>query len=151
MRVNQICTHSVATCSRDTSTVEIATIMRDRHVGTVVVVDQSDGWPRPIGIVTERDLALKVIARSADPALSTAGDLITQEVEIALDCESAFEAICRMRAKGVRRLPVVDSRRHLIGILSVDDVARLLAEELTALASVVPRQVQREKAIPAES
>jgi len=146
MFVNQICTHGVVTCSPGTSAIEIARILRDRHVGDVVVVDDSDGRPRPVGLVTDRDLVVKVMARNADPELFTAADLAAEAPEMALDCEFAFDAICRMRAKGVRRLPVVDSKGYLVGLLSADDVARFLAGELSELARVAPRQIQREEA-----
>ena len=145
MFVNQICTHGVVTCSPATSALEIARILRDHHVGDVVVVDDGDGGPRPVGLVTDRDLVIKVMARNADPALFTAGDLAADAPEMALDCEFAFDAICRMRTKGVRRLPVVDSKGHLVGVLSADDVARFLAGELSELARVAPRQVQHEE------
>ena len=146
MRVDQICTHAVVTCGRDASALEIARIMRDRHVGDVIVVDESDGGARPVGIVTDRDLAVRVLARGVDPALLSAADLIRGELELALASEFAFDAICHMRMKGVRRLPVVDARCHLLGILTADDVTRFLTEELSALARVVPRQIQREEA-----
>jgi signal-transduction protein with cAMP-binding, CBS, and nucleotidyltransferase domain len=147
MRVNQICTHSVVTCRRDTSALELAVIMRDRHVGDVIVVDDDgDGGAKPVGIVTDRDLVVRVMAQGVDPGLLKADDLVRDELEIALDSEFAFDAICRMRGKGVRRLPVVDSRCRLIGILAADDVVRFLTEELSAIARIMPRQIQREEA-----
>ncbi len=144
MFVNQICSHGVVTCSPDASTHQIARIMRDRHVGDVVVVDESDGGPRPVGMVTDRDLVTKVMARNADLQLFTARDLAEEAPEMALDCEFAFDAIARMRTKAVRRLPVIDSRGYLVGVLTADDVARFLAEELAALARVPRRQTDRE-------
>src|ERR1039457_5778295 len=69
MRINQICTHAVVSCHRDTSALEIAKMMRDRHVGDIIVVDNTGGGAVPVGIVTDRDLVVQVMARSVDPDL----------------------------------------------------------------------------------
>jgi signal-transduction protein with cAMP-binding, CBS, and nucleotidyltransferase domain len=145
MQVSEICTRLTVTCRRDTSALELARMMRDRHVGDVIVVEDSDGGARPIGVVTDRDLVVQVMARGVDPELLRADDLIVGELETALASEFVYDAIWHMRSKGVRRLPVVDSRSHLFGILSADDVTRFLAEELSELARIVPRQIQREQ------
>jgi CBS domain-containing protein len=146
MRINQICTHAVVTCHRGTSALEIAKMMRDCHVGDIIVVDDAGGGTMPVGIVTDRDLVVQVMARSVDPELVVAGDLMCRELEIALESDFAFDAICQMRRKGVRRLPVVDPRGHLVGVLTADDVTRFLTEEMAALARVMPVQIQREEA-----
>ncbi|HSN32121.1 MAG TPA: CBS domain-containing protein [Ideonella sp.] len=149
MRIGEICTRSVVTCERGETALEIAQRMRERHVGDVVVVDSADGGCTPVGIVTDRDLAIQVLAPEVDPRSICAGDLIAGELITALDSDLVYDAIWTMRRKAVRRLPVVDSRRQLVGVLTADDVTEFLAEELTEIARIVPRQMQHEEAVRA--
>lgn len=146
MQLREICTSPVVTCRRDTSALELAQLMRDRHVGDVILVDEHDGGQTPVGIVTDRDLVLQVMAQGVAPELLRAGDLIGDGVVTVLESETVYDAIWQMRGQGIRRLPVVDSHGHLLGVLTADDVARFLAEELTALTRVVPRQIKHEMA-----
>jgi CBS domain-containing protein len=99
-----------------------------------------------VGVVTDRELVVKVLAEGVDPETLTAGDLMTRRVVTAIETEPVHEAIARMRAEGVRRLPVVGADGGLVGVLSADDVGELLAEELTGLARIAPRQAALEKA-----
>jgi signal-transduction protein with cAMP-binding, CBS, and nucleotidyltransferase domain len=146
VHIGEICTRSVVTCRRDTSALELAQLMRERHVGAVVVVDEHEGRATPVGLVTDRDLVVEVMACGVDPAMLLAADLIVADPVIAVDTELVFDAIWHMRRKGIRRLPVVDAQGHLTGILTTDDVARFLAEQLTSVATIVPSQLQREEA-----
>ena len=145
VRVAEICTRAVVTCQRDTSALDLARLMRERHVGAVVVVDEHEGRATPVGIVTDRDLVVEIMACGVDPGALRVGDLIVAEPETALDSELVFDAVWHMRRKGIRRLPVVDARGHLLGILSADDVTRLLAGQLTGVADLVLGQALREE------
>ena len=140
MRIGELCTRAVVTCRRDTSAQELAQLMRDRHVGDVVVVDADAGGATPVGIVTDRDVIVRIVAHGVDPKLVRAEDLIVGGLVTALESEGLYDAIWHMRSKGVRRLPVVDQHNHLLGMLTADDVVRFLAEELTELAHAVPHQ-----------
>jgi CBS domain-containing protein len=146
VHIGEICTRGVVTCKRDTSALELAQLMRERHVGAVVVVDGPEGRATPVGIVTDRDLVVEVMACSVDPGMLLAADLIVADPVTALDSELVFDAIWHMRRKGIRRLPVVDAQGYLTGILTSDDVTRFLAEQLTSVATIVPGQRQREQA-----
>ena len=143
MRIGEICTRSVVTCGRDTSALELAQLMRDRHVGDVIVVDERES---PVGIVTDRDLVVQVMAKGVDPGLLRAGDLIAGELVTAVESEVVYDAIWHMRSKGVRRLPVVDEHNRLLGVVTADDVTKFLAAELTEVARIVPRQIKLEQA-----
>jgi CBS domain-containing protein len=79
MRIGDICTREVIHCSRATTALELAQLMRSSHVGDVVVVDQPNGHKMPVGIVTDRDLVVEVLAREADPALAKPGELVARE------------------------------------------------------------------------
>ncbi|MDQ6628508.1 MAG: CBS domain-containing protein [Pseudomonadota bacterium] len=142
MKVTEICTRSVVTCERETTARQVAKLMREHNVGDVIVVDNGDGGRKPVGIVTDRDLAVHVVAAGVDPELIVAGDFIHGELELVLESELIYDAIWHMRSKGVRRLPVIDSRCHLVGILTADDLSRCLAAELSELTQIAPRQMQ---------
>ena len=146
MRVGEICTRSVVTCARDTGAAEVSQLMRDRHVGDVIVVDEADGKPVPIGILTDRDLVVQVMAKGVDPQLLCAGDMLAGELVTAGESEGVYDAIWHMRNHCVRRLPVVDAHNRLVGVLTADDVTRFLAEEMAEIARIVPRQIKREEA-----
>jgi len=134
------------TCGRETSVLELAQLMRDRHVGDVIVVDEHDGQMTPVGVVTDRDLVVEILAKGANPDLLRAGDLIANEIVTAFESELVYDAIWHMRGKGIRRLPVIDSHNHLLGVLTADDVTAFLAEELTEVARIAHRQIKREEA-----
>lgn len=146
MRIGEICTREVVFCERTTSVVELAQLMRRHHVGDVIVVDHVGDKLIPVGIVTDRDLVIEILAQQIDPETLMARDLMRKELALAREGEAVYDAIVRMSASGVRRLPVVDARDCLVGVLTADDVTEFLAEELTAVAGIVPRQVAHEKA-----
>ncbi|MGZ5733025.1 MAG: CBS domain-containing protein [Caldimonas sp.] len=146
MRVGEICTRLVVTCRPGASVLELAQLMRDHHTGDVIVVDEQHGLATPVGVVTDRDLVIEVVAKGVDPDLLRAGDLMSGELVTALESELVYDAIWHMRSKGIRRLPVVDARNHLLGVLTADDVTEFLAEALTEVARIAPRQMKREEA-----
>lgn len=146
MRIGEICTREVVFCDPETSVVEIARLLRNHHVGDLIVAERGRSGLEPIGLVTDRDLVVKVLAEGVAPDSLVAADLMTRRVVTAVESADVHEAIERMRGEGIRRLPVVDGSGALIGILSADDVAELLAEELTDLARIPPRQSTFEKA-----
>jgi CBS domain-containing protein len=146
MRVGEICTREVVYCGSDAAVLEVAQLMRNHHVGDLIVAATRDGRLEPLGIVTDRDLVVKVLAEGVAPETLTAGDLMTRALVTAEEGESVHEGIERMRAEGVRRLPVVGGGGALVGVLSADDITEFLAEELTVLAHIAPRQSVLEKA-----
>lgn len=146
MRIGEICTREVVYCGREASVLELAQLMRNHHVGDLVVAETRNGRLEALGIVTDRDLVVKVLAEGVAAEALTAGDLMTRELVTGTEEESVHEAIERMRTEGVRRLPVVGTDGALVGVLSADDVTEFLAEELTGLAHVAPRQSVLEKA-----
>jgi CBS-domain-containing membrane protein len=146
MHIGQICTRSVVTCTRDASARAVAQLMREQHVGDVVVIDEHDGTLIPVGVVTDRDLVVEVMALGMDAEMLHADDLIVAELVTAIDTEQVDDAVWHLRGKGIRRLPVVDARGCLVGILTADDVTRWLLEALTEVARVAPGQVKLERA-----
>ena len=139
MRIDEICTREVVTCGRHASAADIAQLMREHHVGTLVVAQPREDRQVPVGIITDRDLVVQVLARRVDPETVTAEDMMV-EPRTVLDSETVYDAIWHMRRHGVRRLPVVDVRNGLCGIVTADDLMQYVAEELTQLARVSPLQ-----------
>lgn len=144
MRIGELCSRSVTVCDAKDSAQALARLMREQHVGDVIVVDRTGGMRRPIGIVTDRDLVMQVMAPSVDANAVTAGDMMSP-VHTAAESELAYDAVWAMRRKGCRRLPVVDAHGGLVGIISADDLTQFLAEELTELARVSPQQRRDER------
>lgn len=147
MPVSELCNRVVVIVQRNSTILETAKLMRQHHVGDVVVVENRDGVQAPIGIVTDRDLVLEVMAPGLDQAALTVGDILSAELVSVKGNLGVFESIQYMRAKGVRRLPVVDDKGGLIGILALDDLLELLAEELLDLSKLVKYEQKRETAI----
>jgi len=118
--------------------------MREYHVGAMVVIDQQGEKRIPVGIVTDRDLVIEVLAQGVPPETVTVSDMMSAALITAHENDDLMDTLKRMRTKGVRRVPVVGTDGALLGILSVDDVIDLLAEELTDLARLITREQQHE-------
>ncbi len=144
MPIGEICNREVVFATRDTSILETAQLMRRHHVGDLIVVDEKNDKRIPVGIVTDRDIVIEVIAKEADINSLTAGDIMGLELVTTREADGVFETIQLMRLKGVRRMPVVDPHGGLVGIVSVDDLVELLAEEMNELAKLISREQVRE-------
>lgn len=144
MTIGEICIREVIICNRSTNVLEAAQLMRRYHVGDLVIVDESGGKRIPVGLITDRDIVTSVIAMQLDPATITAGDLIGREIVVVREDQGVFETIEHMRAHGVRRMPVVDQQGALVGIISVDDLTELLAEELSQLPKLISNEQAQE-------
>jgi CBS domain-containing protein len=119
--------------------------MRRHHVGDLVVTEErANGRQVPIGIVTDRDIVVSVVATTLDPAVYTVGDLVARELVTVAEDQGVFESIQQMRTNGVRRMPVVDREGGLVGIISVDDLIQLLSDEMSELAKLISREQVRE-------
>lgn len=144
MPVGEICNREVVVAERTTTIVEAARMMRRYHVGDLVVVDEDQGRRVPVGMVTDRDLVVEVIAREQPFASCTVSAIMSATVVCVPETAGVIETIQLMRSHGVRRVPVVNAGGALVGILAADDLLDLLAEELSALARIAPRGQERE-------
>lgn len=144
MSIGQYCNRHVVTTSQATEIDEVARLMRQHHVGTVVVVERRDDAEFPIGIVTDRDLVIEVLAQNLSPSTVTVGDVMSNSLVTAREDDNFWHTLDRMSAKGVRRLLVVDERGALVGILAVEDVLTALAVGLSDVTRLVQREIARE-------
>ena len=145
MTIGEICNRDTIYTTRDSSIAAAAQLMREQHVGDLVVVEEKSGRRVPVGILTDRDLVVEILAKEVAMESVTVGDIMSGELVTARETDELYDTMQRMRAKGVRRIPVVDAAGALVGIVSVDDFLDLLADELTALARLVSREQARER------
>lgn len=144
MAIGEICSREVVYLRRGENIRTAAELMRQHHVGSLVVVDNGEAGCAPVGIITDRDIVVAVVALGLDPKSIRAEDLMSPELATVGESAGVAETAELMRAKGLRRLPVTDSRGVLVGIVAADDLLSLLAEELSALATMISRQHRRE-------
>ncbi len=137
MTVGPICVREVDTTFEAEPVQVAAQRMHDRKVGTLVVVDQLQ---RPIGILTDRDLAVRVVARGADAFVTTVGEVMTRAPRTVLQSSPIESALGVMRTAACRRLPVVDDDGKLVGLLSLDDILDLLAEEFGQIGKLLAEE-----------
>ncbi|MEK7751160.1 MAG: CBS domain-containing protein [Acidobacteriota bacterium] len=144
MNVGEICSRIVVVAESSMPVQQAAKLMRDHHVGALVVVEEGAGARRPIGIVTDRDMVVEVVAADVDYRRLTVGDIMSERLATLNETAGLFEVIGQMRSGGVRRLVVVDAKEHLLGIVAMDDLISVLAEELSALAQTIRVEQRRE-------
>ena len=144
MNAGERCNRQVVTATRETTISGAARLMRDKHVGSLIVVENRDNRLEPVGILTDRDIVIEVLAENVDPDAVTVGDVMTTAVLKVCEQDSIFEVAQRMRARGVRRVPVISKQGELVGVLAQDDILALLGEELSMLAKVSTREVEQE-------
>jgi CBS domain-containing protein len=146
MHIGEIATVETACCKRDESVQSAALMMRKHHVGDLIVVDQADGGERiPVGIVTDRDIVVSVIALGLDPASLQVGDIMSDDLLTTSEDDDVYGTIERMRQRGIRRVPVVNAAGGLTGIVSADDLLEFLADEMGDLSRISSHQQAHEK------
>lgn len=145
MAIGEICNREVVYVNRDVTVNAACKLMRHYHVGSLVVVDEIDGKRVPAGILTDRDIVVEIDATDLDPKVITVGDIMLPELVTVAENQGVLETIGIMRAKGVRRVTIVDGESRLIGIVTIDDLLEVLAAELTDIASIVSREQSHER------
>ena len=144
MPISEVCNREVVIMHRDNTAFEAAQLMRQHHVGDVVIVEERQGERVPVGIVTDRDIVVEIMAAGVDQNVITMGDIMMTEIATIKENMGVSETIEYMRANGVRRMPVVDTKGGLVGIITLDDLLELLAEEFLSLSKVVKHEQEKE-------
>jgi CBS domain-containing protein len=132
------CTRNVVRVAADATVAEAAVLMREHHVGAVVVVDPKND-ERPIGIITDRDIVVEVVAAGLTPEALLVSEIIQRPIVTIRDGATFTDVVREMSINGVRRLPVVDEEQALVGIASLDDMLEDLAGALVAAADLATR------------
>ncbi|ARG96653.1 CBS domain-containing protein [Legionella micdadei] len=144
MRIGEYCNREVVIIKSDESVKAAAELMRTHHVGDLVIVEKQNNKQVPIGIITDRDLVIEVMAAGLAPEVLTVRDILTEQLNFVVENDSFFDALDLMRTKKVRRLPVVNHENSLVGIITMDDILDILAEMITQVASIIKLQQRKE-------
>ena len=143
--IGDFCNREVVVTTPEMTVTEAAQLMRQHHVGTIVVCEQMNGGRRiPVGILTDRDIVVEVVAPELRSDTITVGDIMAPELITVRELDDVVQTLEVMRARAVRRIPVVGEDGQLVGIVSIDDLLGVLAEELTDIAKIVARGPARE-------
>ncbi|MGC1458973.1 MAG: CBS domain-containing protein [Steroidobacteraceae bacterium] len=149
MSVGDICRHEVVTITPDAGLCDAARVMREQHVGFLVVVGPAaeHGDRLVQGVLTDRDIVVTVVGRDAEPKDLKVLDIMTRNPLLIAAGTSIAGALALMRADGVRRVPVVGVRNELLGVLSIDDVLDVIANQLTAISGAMRGEQALERAM----
>lgn len=149
MNVGTICQRNVVTVAATESLPAAARLMREKHVGFLVVVDrpQDETYRTVSGVLTDRDIVVAVVAREVDPRSLTVGDVMARDPLLVAESASIESALRHMREYGVRRVPVVGASGYLTGVLSVDDALDALADQLSSIAGAIGNEQRVERVV----
>ena len=145
MSIGELCNRDVVIAYQDEDVLHAAKLMRQYHVGDVVVVEERSGQRVPVGILTDRDIVIELVAEEVDLSSVSVGDAMSTRLLTLGEGDELADAVARMRSEGVRRAPVIDKEGALTGILTLDDALEVLAEELTDLARLAEREQRHER------
>jgi CBS domain-containing protein len=144
MNIGEICTRRLVTADKDASLQQAAALMREQHVGTLVVVASGPEGVHAVGIVSDRDIVVEAVARGLDMTQTPLGRLAQGKLAVVPAAGGVGEAIDSMKTRGVRRLLVAGEGGELVGIVSLDDLVDAVAHEMAQLAHVARAGIERE-------
>jgi CBS domain-containing protein len=140
MSIGQVCTSQVVCIERNATVGKAAERMREFHVGTLVVVKGTEDDVIPVGLITDRDIVVGVVAARIDPEEMIVDEVMNPQLVTAQTDDDVYETIQMMSTLGVRRVPVLDHEGRLAGIVSQDDLFAHLSQEMTTLSMLSRRQ-----------
>jgi len=144
MTAGEYCTRDVIIAEASESIRVAVDLMRKEHVGDIVVVSRDINTTKPVGILTDRDIVIDILANKVEIDSVSIGDVMSYELITVDENTKLLDAIKIMRTRGVRRLPVINNKGELLGILSADDVIELLSELLSDLSALITKERKRE-------
>lgn len=144
LSAGEVCNRIVTIADRKLPVQRAAQVMRDHHVGSLVVVEESGAGRRVVGMLTDRDIVTSVVAKEVDPSSLVVEDVMSSDVVTALEDDSVTDLLRTMRRKGLRRLPVVTPAGALVGLVTLDDLLSLMAEQLRDMALAIEAEQRRE-------
>lgn len=150
MKVGDYCKHGVVTVEATADIASAAQIMRAEHIGFLVVVQPGDVLRRPIGVLTDRDIVVQVIARGVNPEAITVADVMTRKPLQASVDDDVNEALQGMRIAGIRRMPVLTREGALSGVIAMDDVLEVVAGLVCDMCGTVRNEQRQERRVRAD-
>jgi CBS domain-containing protein len=146
LTAGDVCTRSVTIVEPTLGVIDAARLMREHHVGCVVVV-REEGFGRvPVGMLTDRDIVTAIVAREVDLRTLRVEDVMSSHLVSAREEDSVLDVLSLMRRKGVRRIPVTGQRGELVGLVALDDLLEIVAEQMQAIVAAVGTEQNRERA-----
>lgn len=137
MSLGNLCRKEVVTVKPGTTVSEVTRLMEEKNIGSVVI----DGEGEKFGIVTDRDILLRVLSKNLDPNTTPIDDVMTWKIVLILrEDMGLFEALEQVKKSAVRRFPVVNAEGDLVGIITVDDIINLLGKELADVARIIENE-----------
>ena len=140
MNVGDVCNRIVISVQTADTVRHAAELMRKYHVGNLTVTDGQDGRSVLVGVVTDRDIVVEVVARKSDLDRLTVGDIMTRHPLVAHERDSIVSTLDAMSELGVRRVPVMNEEDALVGVLALDDLFQILASQIHNMAAIVGTQ-----------
>jgi len=140
MQVRQLCSRELVSAPENASVGEVARLMRDRHVGAIVITGSRNARSVALGIITDRDIVRAQLERAGDLSELPAFQIMTPDPLLLPEHTTLGDAIDRLALRGVRRAPVVNAGGELVGLISVDDLIGQVARELSSLARLLGLQ-----------
>jgi CBS domain-containing protein len=137
MTISKIAVKDVITITKEANIIAAAKLMREKKVGDVIVVQKDEEGHVPIGILTDRDIVVAIIAEDVKLEDVSVGDTMSYELLIVHENQGIWEVLQMMSAKKVRRAPIVDEKGYLVSVVSIDDLLRLLADEINQVAKII--------------
>lgn len=145
MFIGEICNREVIIAGKETSVIEIAQLMREHHVGSIIITEKQNGCQVPVGIITDRDLVIELLSKGVDINSVSAADIMTQNLVTTRESSHVYDALKLMRGKGIRRIPVVNDENVLIGIVTVDDLLDVVISQLDDIVNIIAIEQKQEK------
>lgn len=144
MKVGEYCKRAVVAIASSADAAAAAKLMRSEHVGFLTVYREGDPLQHPVGVLTDRDLVLGVMARDVDPHAVTVDDVMTRQPLIADESDQLSDLLQAMRLAGIRRVPVVDVRGALVGIMAIDDAIDVITGLMCDIAGSIKSEQRQE-------
>lgn len=145
MTAGEYCNREIVICEQTDSVTDAAILMRQQHVGDLVVVESQGEKTVPVGIITDRDIVIEVIAQKVDPNSLCIKDVMSTKLVTISEKATFLDTLELMRNQGIRRVIVIDEQGSLQGLLSADDAIELIAEEMSHLTKLVKQEISREE------
>jgi CBS domain-containing protein len=137
LTAGELATRQTVVAYRHESLGDAARLMREHHVGCLVVVERAEAGDTAVGVLTDRDIAVAVVARDVDARMLRVGDVMSTDLVTAREDDSVLDVLATMRRRGVRRVPVVDAAGRLAGVLALDDILEVVAEQMLAVVQAL--------------
>lgn len=134
-----VCVDAMATVN------DAAKLMRENHVGDVVVIDRQNGIAKPVGMLTDRDITIETCAQDVPIEKILVGDIMSKPIDAASEADDIFQLIAKMKAHGISRLPVVNSSGDLVSMINANHLLKILIQAITDLTNLPDIRQQHER------